>query len=130
MITLLLVDDNDMLRKAIAHILACDPEIQLVAEAVSFADTMRLTHDLQPQVVLMDLHLRDQKAVTPSQVKSSLAGSQLLAMSIWDDDETKTLAEIFGAVTLLDKTNLATELIPAIKLYGTEKKEPATRLPA
>src|SRR5437588_8082257 len=123
-ISLLLVDDNDMLRKAIAHVLASDPEIQLVAEAVSFAETMRLTYELQPQVILMDLHLRDQKAVTPSQVKSCLAGSRLLAMSIWEDDETKTLAEVFGAVTLLDKTNLATELIPAIKLYATHKKEP------
>jgi hypothetical protein len=39
-----------------------------------------------------------------------------LAISIWKDDETKALAETLGAATLLDKANLATELIPAIKL--------------
>jgi DNA-binding NarL/FixJ family response regulator len=118
-VTVLLADDHAIMRKAIAHLLASDPEIQLVAEAISFAQTMQLTSKLEPQVVVMDLHLSDEKKVTPSHVKSCLVDSLVLAMSIWDDDETKALAETFGAVMLLDKTNLATELIPAIRYYAT-----------
>ena len=49
----------------------------------------------------------DEYVVTPSQMKSWLVGSRLLAISIWHDDETKALADSFGAVTLLDKMNLA-----------------------
>jgi chemotaxis response regulator CheB len=109
-----------MVRKTIARILQDDPEIQLVAEAASFNQTMQLTIKLHPQVVVMDLHMSDEKDVTPAQVKSSLVGSQLLAMSIWNDDEAKALADCFGAVTLLDKPKLADELIPAIKQYANQ----------
>jgi hypothetical protein len=57
----------------------------------------------------------DERTVTPSQFKSSLSGSRLIAMSLWKDDKTKFLAATLGAVALLDKASLATELIPAIK---------------
>jgi len=43
------------------------------------------------------------------------SGSLVLAMSIWNDNRTKALAHSLGAVTLLDKTKLRTDLIPAIK---------------
>jgi hypothetical protein len=36
-------------------------------------------------------------------------------MSFWNDEETQALAKNLGAVTLLDKLRLVTELIPAIK---------------
>lgn len=120
-ITVLLVDDHPIMRKVIARLLAGDPEIQIVAEASGFTQTMHFASKLRPQVVVMDLHLGDEKDATPSQVKSCLVDSLLLAMSIWQDDETKTLAETFGAVVLLDKTNLAAELIPAIKYYTKDR---------
>jgi hypothetical protein len=36
-------------------------------------------------------------------------------MSFWNDQDTLALAQSLGAVILLDKTVLATELIPAIR---------------
>jgi len=42
------------------------------------------------------------------------AFSRVLAISVWDDEETKTLADNYGAVKLLDKINLGTQLIPSI----------------
>jgi chemotaxis response regulator CheB len=116
-ISVLLVDNHTIMRKAIARLLTGDPEIEVVAQGVSFAQTMELTTKLRPQVVVMDLHMADERVVKPSQVKSCLNGSRLLAMSLWNDDETKALAEAFGAVTLLDKTNLATQLIRAVKQH-------------
>jgi hypothetical protein len=35
-------------------------------------------------------------------------------MSLWTDADAKALAESYGAVALLDKSNLALELVPAI----------------
>jgi len=116
MITVLLADDSEIMRKAIVGILRDDSELQLLAQASSFIQTMELANALHPQVVVMDLYMRDEKDVTPLQVKSSLRGSVLLAISLRNDDETKALAESFGAVRLLEKVNLASELIPAIKL--------------
>ncbi len=122
-ISLLLADDSEIVRKVIADLLKSDPEIEVVAECVSFAETIQLAAKLRPQFVVLDVHMGDERAVTHTQVKSGLNGSRVLAMSIWKDDETNTLAKSMGAAKLLDKTKLATELIPAIRQYGTEGSE-------
>jgi hypothetical protein len=44
-----------------------------------------------------------------------LADSKVLAISFLTNDETKAIADSYGAVAFLDKTKLAEELIPAIK---------------
>ncbi len=53
-ISILLADDSEIMRKAIAHLLKGDPEIQVLAEAASFSQTMQLTEKLHPQIVVMD----------------------------------------------------------------------------
>lgn len=106
------------MRKVIKHFLKEVLEIVVLAEGANFTQTMKLAKKLQPHVIILDLHMSDERTVTPSEFKASLNDSRLIAMSLWKDDETKTLAEAFGAVTLLDKVNLAAELIPAIVRYG------------
>jgi DNA-binding NarL/FixJ family response regulator len=118
-ISVLLADDSEIMRKVIAGMLRDDPEIELVAECVSFAQTMERALKLHPQVIVLDVHMGDEGTVIPSQLKFGLIGSRLLAISIWKDDETKALSETIGAVMLLDKANLATTLIPAIKHHAS-----------
>jgi DNA-binding NarL/FixJ family response regulator len=113
--TVLLADDNESVRKAIVRLLQGDSDIQVLAQGATFAQTIELASELHPQVVVLDVHMSDERDVTPAQLKSALIGSRVLAMSIWNDDETKFLAKTFGAAALLDKTKLATELIPALR---------------
>jgi len=49
-------------------------------------------------------------------------GSQLIAMSFWNDENTQVLARSFGAVTLLDKMRLVDQLIPAIKAAAIKQR--------
>jgi two-component system response regulator DevR len=116
----LVADDSSIIRKVIVDLLISDPEIEVVGQCGSFAQTIRLAALLHPDIILLDVHLSDERVFTYQQVNSSLVGFPILAMSIWKDDETKKLAEIMGAEKLLDKTTLAAELIPTIKLIVTE----------
>lgn len=118
-ISVLLADNSEIMRKSIADLLKGDPEIQVLMEAASLSQTMQLINNLHPQIVVMDLHMGDERNVTSSQVKLCLVGSPLLAISLWNDDETKALADSYGAVALLDKSKLAYELIPAIRHYAS-----------
>jgi DNA-binding NarL/FixJ family response regulator len=68
-----------------------------------------------PDVVLMDLRMPDENRFEPACIKKQLSGSCLLAMSVWADEETATLAESYGAMILLDKSNLVSTLLPAIE---------------
>jgi hypothetical protein len=66
--------------------------------------------------VVLDLHMPDEKEFNPAFVRSRVgdAGAQLLAMSIWNDDEAQALAASYGAVALLDKATIASILVAAI----------------
>ena len=118
-IRVLLADDSVPVRKVIVDILKRDPEIELVGECDSLWQTMQFAAKLRPQVIVLDVHMRDERFMTPLELKTGLTGSRLLAISAWQDDETKTLAEAIGAVTLLDKAKLVTQLIPAIRRNST-----------
>jgi hypothetical protein len=43
-------------------------------------------------------------------------------MSFWTDEDAQALAERLGAVTLLDKLTLTTDLIPAIKAASLKRR--------
>ncbi len=66
-------------------------------------------------VVLMDVRMPGEKLFTPATIKAHFHGSCLLAMSVWNDAETVSLARSFGAAKLLDKGQLASTLVPAVK---------------
>jgi hypothetical protein len=70
--------------------------------------------------VLLDLHMPDEKEFSPALVRSQLseAGAQVLAMSIWNDEEARALAAIYGALALLDKATIASVLIETILGLG------------
>ena len=116
-ITVLLADDKEVVRGSIRLLLSSDPEICIVGEASNFVETIKSTVKLEPQVVVMDIHMPDASSVTPHEIKSlsNTLGSRLIAISFWNDEDTQALAESLGAVILLDKMRLTTDLIPAIK---------------
>lgn len=57
--TVVLADDHTIMRKAIAHLLHGDPDIQILAQASSFAETLDLVFKLHPHVVVLALHMKD-----------------------------------------------------------------------
>jgi two-component system response regulator DevR len=114
-IRVLLADDSAVVRKAISQLLQSHPEVELVAQASSYREMEQFVSELRPEVIVMDIHMRDGHPTIVSQLKSSLAGTCLVAISLANDAETKALADALGAAMLLDKMNLAAELLPAIK---------------
>ena len=116
-IKVLLADDSDVMRSAITKLLNEEPSTELVGEAKGFAQTIRLANTLKPDVLLMDLHMSDESDYSPESVRVqvSVNAGCILAISLWNDEKAKALAKRFGARALLDKANLYSELISAIK---------------
>jgi DNA-binding NarL/FixJ family response regulator len=119
-IKVLLADDSDVMRSAITKLLNEEPSTELVGEAKGFAQTIRLANTLNPDVLLMDLHMSDESDYSPESVRVqvSVNAGCILAISLWNDEKAKALAKRFGARALLDKANLYSELISAIKQHG------------
>jgi DNA-binding NarL/FixJ family response regulator len=114
-ITLLLADDTASVRTAIKHLLKMEPGITLVGEAANFPETVAMCAELKPNVLLLDLHMPGEQ-FDPQHVKTKLldCAKHVLAMSVWNDGNSRTLADLYGCATFLDKAQLGTELVPAI----------------
>jgi chemotaxis response regulator CheB len=115
-IKVLLADDSALVRRAIRQLLSDEPQIVLIGEATDFAQTIEMIGELQPDLVVLDLHMSDHRRISPPDFKTRVgsASTRVLAISVWNDDESQALAESFGAAKLLDKVNLGTHLIPTI----------------
>jgi DNA-binding NarL/FixJ family response regulator len=129
-IRVLLADDSDVMRVAIVRLLMEEPSVEFVGETASFAEAVRQTAALRPDVLLIDLHMPDEYRYPPEVVKPQilLNTQHILAISIWNDEKARALAASFGAHVLLDKAKLFYELIPAIKECGLSiQKEPVRK---
>jgi chemotaxis response regulator CheB len=114
-IKVLLADDSEIMRRAIRNLLRSQPEIELVGEAADFPQTIQMMKQLTPEVIVMDVHMPKGTAATFLDLKSRLNhGSRMLAISVWNDEDTKKLADSLGTFPLLDKMELADKLIPTI----------------
>jgi two-component system invasion response regulator UvrY len=125
-IKVLLADDTAVMRKAIRTLLGGEPEIELVGEAENFAESLSMTRKFKPNVVILDLHMPDSKYLTPMNVGEGLRAYQaaVLAISVWNDEDTHSLAQSYGATALLDKMRLGQELIPAVMKLGSGSAPP------
>jgi len=109
------------MRKALRTLLGGAPEIEMVAEAKNFAESLSLTRQFKPDVVILDLHMPDSSYLTPMNVSEGLHAyrAAVLAISVWNDEDTRALACSYGASELLDKMYLGKELIPAVIKLGS-----------
>ena len=108
-----LAEDSEPVRKAIRILLRGCKDIKVVGEATTFSEAIQKSAELQPDEIIFDLHMVD------SDKERLPAGPKLIAISFANDDETKALADTIGAAKLLDKMELANELIPAILELAT-----------
>ena len=58
-ISVLVVDDQDLFRTGLSSLLAAERDIEIAAQASYGRTGVRLAHELQPDVVLMDLEMPD-----------------------------------------------------------------------
>jgi len=110
-IRVLIADDSPLMVKAIRDLLSGEPEIEIVGEAISYAQTQVMKEQYKPDIIVMDLHMIEQSEIQPTIVSKD---STVLAVSVCDPEEGKQKAEELGAAAYLDKLNLYDTLLPKI----------------
>jgi len=111
-VRVLLADDSQILRESIKNLFAYHPGITVVGEAETLDEAVKKSAELVPDVVVLDLHLIG-TGVTSTQ-RSFISRMKIVVITFGADASSRILAQRVGAQALVDKSDLSTELVPAI----------------
>ncbi len=116
MIRVMLVDDQNLVRKGVRSLLELSEEIEVVAEAPDGAEAIRTIPEIQPDVVLLDMRMPGKSGLDVLQELS--ADSNLpptIILTTFDDDEIVLAGIKAGAKGYLLKDVSLEELVGTIK---------------
>lgn len=115
-ITVLLVDDHDIVRQGLKALLATDSGISVIAEARTGREAVRLAQELRPQVVVMDLAMPAMNGWEATrQILKAIPSAKVLVLSTYHEDDHVQQAITAGATAYLIKQTSATDLVLAIR---------------
>lgn len=116
MIKLLLVDDHDLVRTAIARTLSDSSDLNVVGEASSGEQAYNMVRELLPDVVLMDIRMPGIGGLEATRkIKQRFPQVKILALSACDEEPFPTRLLQAGASGYLTKGVCIEETIRAIR---------------
>lgn len=116
MISILLVDDHDLVRFGIEKMLEAEPGFQVVATAHSGEEAILRARELQPAIVLMDLHMPGIGGLEATRrIANHCPHTRIIGLSVYDEDPFPTQLLKAGASGYLTKGASFSEILLAIK---------------
>jgi len=122
-VRILAVDDHELVRKGVASILATEADLELVAEAASGREAIRLFREFVPDVTLMDLRLPDESGNEATrEIRREFPEARIIALTSYDGDQDIYQALDAGVRGYLLKEMLHTDIIRAIRVVFSGKR--------
>jgi DNA-binding NarL/FixJ family response regulator len=118
-VRVLLADDEALLRKGFRMILEEEPGITVVGEASDGGMAVTMTHELSPDVVLMDVRMAGMDGIeATAKIVDAGETSRVLILTTFDLDEYAFAGLRAGASGFLLKDVPPSELIAAIRIVA------------
>lgn len=115
-IRILITDDHGVVREGLSTFIETFPDLDLVGEAESGAEAVRLCGQLRPDVVLMDLVMPEMDGPTAIRlIRQSNPEIQIIALTSFGQEDLIKAALQAGAISYLLKNIAARDLADAIR---------------
>lgn len=113
---ILIVDDNERIRNSIARLLTDETSWVVCGEARTSREALDTAVATAPDVILLDVNLPDgQGSDTVNLLRARLPQIAVVLISANNASAISAAGQQSGADAWLDKSLLATELVPTIK---------------
>lgn len=116
MIRILVVDDHLIVREGVAKLLALEHDIEVIGQAASGHEAVRLCREHEPDVVVLDYGLPDLDGLeTTRQIKELGNATRILILTMYTSEEYALRLLQTGASGYVIKGAPAEELLTAVR---------------
>ena len=115
-LTLLVVDDHEVVRQGLVALLGRRPEFHVVAEAGTVAEAVDAARRFQPNLVIMDVRLPDGSGIEACrEIRAELPDTRVVMLTSYPDEDAVLSAIVAGASGYLLKQVRARDLVAALE---------------
>ncbi|GLX97114.1 response regulator transcription factor [Herbidospora sp. NBRC 101105] len=118
-VRVLLADDQPLIRTALRMVIADAPGLEVAGEAGTGAEAVRLTRELGPDVVVMDIRMPGMDGIEATRRITEAGGStRVVVLTTFDDDENVYGALRAGAAGFLVKDMALDDILSAVRVVA------------
>ena len=118
-VRVVLADDQQLIRTALRMVMADIEDIEVVGEAGTGAEVVRLTEQLAPDVVVMDIRMPGMDGIeATSTITASSSTARVVVLTTFDDDDYVYGALRAGASGFLVKDMALDDIIGAVRVVA------------
>ena len=115
-LTVMLVDDHDVVRSGLKKLLEETGDIQVVAEAKGEAEAVAEALRTKPDVIVMDVRLGPGDGVIATrEIRSCIPGARVLMLTSFDDDEALATSILAGASGFILKEVRGADIVRSVR---------------
>jgi two-component system response regulator DevR len=115
-ITLLVVDDHEVVRQGLVALLVRRPNLHVVAEAGTVAEAIEAARRFQPDLVIMDVRLPDGSGIEACrEIREERPETRVVMLTSYPDEDAVLSAIVAGASGYLLKQVRARDLVDALE---------------
>ncbi|QQC92175.1 response regulator transcription factor [Streptomyces alfalfae] len=119
-VRVLLVDDQPLVRAALAMVITDAPDIEVVGEASSGEEAVRRCAELLPDVVVMDIRMPGMDGVEATRrITSGPSPAHVVVLTTFDDDDYVYGALRAGAAGFLVKDMALDDILAALRVVAS-----------
>jgi DNA-binding NarL/FixJ family response regulator len=119
MTSVVIVDDQAIVREGLRAMLNLEPDIKVIGEAESGEQALQLVSRLLPQIVLMDVRMPGMDGLAAlEQIKARLPRTSVIMVTLYDDAEYLVRAVSAGAAGYVLKDANREELVRAVRIIA------------
>ncbi|MBB6633113.1 response regulator transcription factor [Cohnella thailandensis] len=117
---IVIAEDHPMFRNGVRSLLATTDDLEVVGEAASGEEAVRLAEELSPDLLLMDIRMPGMNGIEATQViRERFPSIEVLILTMYRDDQSVFTAMRVGAKGYVLKDADEEELLQSIRMVGS-----------